>query len=88
MIFYRNSRTPQHLTSIHDFYGRGRGVGRLLGVGAILGVGVALGVEVGVAVDVGVGVTVTVAVGEGVGVGVPPDCAQYLAPLLKNRLCV
>ena len=41
MIFYRNNRTPQHLTSIHDFYGRGRGVGRLLGVGAILGVGVA-----------------------------------------------
>jgi hypothetical protein len=82
MIFYRNSRTPQHLTSIHDFYGRGRGVGRLLGVGAVLGVGVALGVEVGVALGVGVGVTV--AVGEGVGVGVAPDGAQYLPPVLKN----
>lgn len=59
----RCCRVKQRLTSIHDLYGRGCGVGRTLGVGGILGVGVARGV--GVAVAVGVGVTVAVGVGVG-----------------------
>jgi len=49
------------------------------------GVGVGVGLEgtVAVAVTVAVGVGVGVAVGVGVGVE-EPDCAQYLAPVLKT----
>ena len=45
------------------------------------------GVGVGVGLEGTVAVAVTVAVGVGVGVGVgveEPDCAQYLAPVLKT----
>ena len=49
-------------------------------------VGVGVSVDVGVAVAVGVNVAVAVAVAVGVAVGVgvaPPDCAQYLPPVLR-----
>lgn len=48
------------------------------GVGRRCGVGRGLGVTLGVGVAVGVGV----ADGVTVGVGVGPDCAQYLPPVL------
>ena len=66
-----------HLVTSQTSYGRGAGVGRGRGVGSGLGVGVTLGVEVGVVVGLEVGV--------GVGVG-PPDCAQYLPPVLMASL--
>ena len=84
-----------HLVTSYALYGRGAGVRRGRGVGVLrgpqlqvalgLGVGVpdAVAVAVAVAVGVAVGVVVEVGLAVGVGVGVdPPDCAQYLPPVL------